>query len=96
MNFMSYVFEKSKNLDDKIAIFHKNDILTYSNLYSLVRKIIAELDFLGLESDEKIILVSDNSFFFIAAYFGIIATGPKFDPPIAHVWAKARNDSNAY
>ena len=49
MNFTNFVFEKSKSLKEKTAIFHKTDIITYSDLYSLILKIVAELEKLGLD-----------------------------------------------
>lgn len=75
MNFTQYVFENSKELKNKTAIFHMQNTIIYSELVSLILKISHKLDSLDLKSDEKIIIVSDNSFFFIAAYFGIIASG---------------------
>ncbi len=75
MNLTQYIFENSKNLDDKIAIFQGDKKYSFSELYSLILKISRKLDDLGLSSDEKIVIVSDNSLFFIAAYFGIITSG---------------------
>ncbi len=75
MNFTQYLFEKSRDLNDKIAIFHKDKVLSYSELYSLVVKIIGKLDSLKTKADENIILMGDNSFFFIASYLAIIGSG---------------------
>ena len=75
MNLTQYIFENSRNLDNKIAIFQGDKKYSFSELYSLILKISRKLDDLPLNSDEKIVIVSDNSLFFIASYFGIIASG---------------------
>ena len=75
MNLTKYIFENSKNLENKIAIFQGDKKYSFSELYSLILKISRKLDDLRLTLDEKIIIVSDNSLFFIASYFGIIASG---------------------
>ena len=75
MNFTQYIFHDSKNLDDKIAIFQRDKTISFSGLYSLILKIIGKLDSLGLKPNEKIVLMGDNSFFFIASYFAIIGSG---------------------
>jgi acyl-CoA synthetase (AMP-forming)/AMP-acid ligase II len=75
MNFTQYVFEKSKKCKEKIAIFHKDDQITYSELLSLILKISHKIDTLNINPDEKIILMGDNSLFFVASYFAIIGSG---------------------
>nr|MDO8110720.1 AMP-binding protein [Candidatus Sigynarchaeota archaeon] len=75
MNFTGYVFEHSKALTDKIAVFHRDSTISYKDLYSLVLTIAGHLEKLPLHVPDKIVIVADNSIFFIAAYFGIIASG---------------------
>ncbi|MFX1500411.1 MAG: class I adenylate-forming enzyme family protein [Promethearchaeota archaeon] len=75
MNLTYYIFEKSKGLANKIAIFHRDKTLSYSNLYSLILKVINEINSLDIKEHEKIIIVADNSIFFIVAYFAIIGSG---------------------
>ncbi|QEE15404.1 AMP-binding protein [Promethearchaeum syntrophicum] len=75
MNLTQYIFENSKNLNNKYAIFQGDEKYSFSELYSLILKISKKLDDFQLSLDEKIMIVSDNSLFFIAAYFGIIASG---------------------
>ncbi|MFX0077166.1 MAG: AMP-binding protein [Candidatus Hermodarchaeota archaeon] len=75
MNFIDYIFEKSKKFNDKTAIFHKNETLSYSDLYSLIRNVIGKLNSLNIKKDEKIILMGDNSFFLVISYLSVIASG---------------------
>lgn len=75
MNFTQFIFKTSKDLNDKIAIFHKDKTISYSELYSLILKIIGKLNSLQLDHQENIIIFADNSFFFVASYFAIMASG---------------------
>ena len=75
MNFIQYIFENSKNQNEKIAIFYRDKTISYSELYFLILKIIGELDALKLNPQEKIIIIADNSFFFVVSYFAIIGSG---------------------
>ncbi|MHA1720717.1 MAG: class I adenylate-forming enzyme family protein [Promethearchaeota archaeon] len=75
MNLCQYIFENSKKLDRKTAVFQGDNKYSFSELFSLILKISKKIDDLQLNPDEKIAIVSDNSIFFIASYFGIIASG---------------------
>ena len=75
MNFTQYIFEESRILNDKIAIFHKDKVISYSELYSLILKIIGKIESLKIKPKENIILMADNSFFFVASYLAIIGSG---------------------
>ena len=75
MNFTQYIFQNSKNFDEKVAIFHRDKTITYFELRSLILRIIGKLNSINLRYDEKIILMGDNSFFFVASYFAVIGSG---------------------
>ncbi|MEX2716636.1 MAG: AMP-binding protein [Candidatus Sigynarchaeota archaeon] len=62
-------------MGDKIAVYHRDSTATYNNLYSRVLEIAGHLRSLPLHFQDKIAIISDNSIFFIEAYFGIIAGG---------------------
>lgn len=75
MNFTGYVFEHSHD-NDKIAVFHRENTISYKDLYSLVLTVAGHLEQMdSLQFQDKVAIVADNTIFFIAAYFGIIATG---------------------
>jgi acyl-CoA synthetase (AMP-forming)/AMP-acid ligase II len=73
MTFTDYVFEFSSKLN-KIAIITKESI-GYKELYSNVLAISDAIKGNSVKNQEKIILISQNSEFFIECYFGIIKSG---------------------
>ncbi len=75
MNFAGYVFENAKAMGDKVAVYHRDSTATYYNLYSNVLEIAGHLRTLPLHFQDKIAIISDNSIFFIDAYFAIMAAG---------------------
>lgn len=75
MNFADFVLDKSTKSLDKTAIIHKEQEYSYENLNNAVNCFTAKINNLNLTLDEKIVIISDNSFFFIVAYFGIIKSG---------------------
>ncbi|MBN2153513.1 MAG: AMP-binding protein [Candidatus Lokiarchaeota archaeon] len=75
MNFAGYILENSKARRDKDAVFHRDSTVTYQELYSSVLGLAGYLRGLPLQFQDKVALVSDNSIFFIKAYFGIMAAG---------------------
>ncbi len=73
MTFTDYVFKFSSRLN-KTAIIDKTDI-SYSELYSKILKISSEIKRTNAIYEDKILLISENSPFFIESYFGIIKSG---------------------
>ncbi|NVM29868.1 MAG: AMP-binding protein [Candidatus Helarchaeota archaeon] len=74
MNLTDKLFEKSKDLK-KIAVFHKDQTITYEELFSRICSTKVKLNKLGIKKNEKVVIIADNSFFFVIAYFAIIANG---------------------
>lgn len=75
MNFAMYIFENSKAVESKVAIYHRASTATYKELVSGVLGIAGHLQGFHLPPAAKIAIVSDNSIFFIVSYFGIMAAG---------------------
>lgn len=73
MTFTDYVFKFSSRLN-KTAIIDKTDI-SYSELYSKILKISSEMKRTNAIYEDKVLLISENSPFFIESYFGIIKSG---------------------
>lgn len=73
MTFTDYVFEFSSKLN-KTAIIDKREI-GYDELYSKILTITEKIKKGGFNKEDKILLISDNSAFFIESYFGIIKSG---------------------
>lgn len=73
MIFTDYIFEFSSNLD-KIALIDKKEI-SYKEIYGGVQKIESILKEEKVTKNDSILLISDNSTFFINSYFGIIKKG---------------------
>lgn len=73
MTFTDYVFEFSSNLS-KTAVIDKREI-RYDELYSKILTITEEIKKRVFNKDDKILLISENSTFFIESYFGIIKSG---------------------
>lgn len=80
MNFCHFIFENIAELKDKIAIFHRDNTITYSKLYSLILKIIGKIEEVNIDPNEIIFLIADNSIFFIASYFACIGSGRTIAP----------------
>lgn len=73
MTFTDYVFEFSSGLN-KTAIIDKKNI-RYSELYFKVLMISHNIKKINIVKEDKILLISENSPFFIESYFGIIKSG---------------------
>lgn len=73
MTFTDYVFEFSSRLD-KTAIIDKTNI-SYKELYSKISIISNLIKRVNIGHEDKIVLISGNSPFFIESYFGIIKSG---------------------
>jgi long-chain acyl-CoA synthetase len=73
MTFTDYIFEFSSKLK-KVAVIDKINI-DYEELYLRIRKISNMIKSKGLGKEDKILLISENSTFFIENYFGIIKSG---------------------
>ncbi|MFW9801874.1 MAG: class I adenylate-forming enzyme family protein [Candidatus Thorarchaeota archaeon] len=74
MNIVNDLFQKSRNLR-KIALFAGDQTITYPELYSNIQTVSAKLMDLGHKLNDKILLISDNSFFWVSAYFGTMGAG---------------------
>lgn len=73
MIFTDYIFEYSHNLDE-IAVIH-NEKIRYRDIYDGVLKIQSLLKNIDIVKGDTVVLISDNSRFFIESYFGIIKNG---------------------
>jgi Acyl-CoA synthetases (AMP-forming)/AMP-acid ligases II len=73
MTFTDYVFEFSSRLD-KTAIIDKSNI-SYKELYLKISIISNLIKRVNIGHEDKIVLISGNSPFFIESYFGIIKSG---------------------
>ncbi|WP_238900682.1 AMP-binding protein [Clostridium sp. YIM B02500] len=73
MTFTDYVFEFSSGLN-KTAIIDKKNI-SYSELHCKILMISHNIKKINIVKEDKILLISENSPFFIESYFGIIRSG---------------------
>lgn len=73
MNFVDYLFDTSKD-SNKDVVAGNSETISYQQLYQQINRIACWLR-QEIGDDEKIILVSENSVFFIVAYLGIIKSG---------------------
>ncbi|MCK4562742.1 MAG: AMP-binding protein, partial [Flavobacteriaceae bacterium] len=73
MNVFDYFFENTKNLDKDFVIGNKETI-SYKNLYQNSLRIASYLNE-NIGVDNHVILISQNSVFFITAYLGILKSG---------------------
>ncbi len=73
MNFTDYAFETSAFLDKDVIVGNAEQI-SYPALYREACRIAAHLNYIAGE-DQKILLIGENSVFFVAAYLGIIKSG---------------------
>lgn len=74
MNIVHDLFQKSKDMD-KIALYHEDATLSYKDLYEHIKSVAAFLHDSGHKQGDKILLIADNSFFWVATYFGIMGAG---------------------
>ncbi|MEQ8156901.1 MAG: AMP-binding protein [Clostridiaceae bacterium] len=73
MTFTDYIFEFSSRLE-KTAVIDKTNV-GYKELYSRIEMISQEITAGGFNKKDKILLISENSLFFIESYFAIIKSG---------------------
>lgn len=73
MTLTDYIFEFSSKLE-KTAVIDKNNI-TYKELYSKIENISQNIKKKHLKSNDKVLLIAENSLFFIESYFAIIKSG---------------------
>lgn len=74
MTFTDYIFEKSRNLE-KTAVIDKNKMISYKKIYQGINYIVNLLQKGNYSKKDSVLVISDNSAFFIKAYFGIIKNG---------------------
>jgi acyl-CoA synthetase (AMP-forming)/AMP-acid ligase II len=73
MTFTDYVFEQSRDLE-KTAVIDKDEI-SYGKIYGSINYIANLLQKENFSKKDSVLLVSDNSAFFIEVYFGIMKSG---------------------
>jgi len=73
MNIFDYFFENTKNLEKDFIIGNRKTI-SYKKLYANSLKVASYLNN-TIGSDKNIILISQNSVFFITVYLGILKSG---------------------
>ncbi|WP_315118178.1 AMP-binding protein, partial [uncultured Clostridium sp.] len=73
MTFTDYIFETSR-FYDKVAVIDKEGY-SYKHIHFKVNSISNCLKNKGIEKGNPILLMAENSLFFIEAYFGIIKSG---------------------
>lgn len=73
MTFTDYVFEHWCNLE-KIAVIDEKQT-SYKKLYGNINYIASLLKGKGYTKKESVLIISENSIFFIKTYFGIIKNG---------------------
>ena len=74
MNIVNDLFQYSKDMK-KTAIFHRNATLSYPEFYKKIQMNTLKLRELGHKEGDKILLISNNSFFWVSAYFGTMGAG---------------------
>ncbi|MHA1383020.1 MAG: AMP-binding protein [Candidatus Helarchaeota archaeon] len=74
MNLTEEIFNKSHKIN-KVAIFHRDETISYQNLYEKICAVKDELRQQGCKKGEKIVIFANNSIFTVISYFGIIANG---------------------
>ncbi|KAJ52004.1 acyl-CoA synthetase (AMP-forming)/AMP-acid ligase II [Clostridium tetanomorphum] len=73
MNFSDYIFQFSSHYN-KSAVIDKEEYC-YKYIYSKVENVANTLNNKGLTRKDSVLLISENSIFFIESYFGIIKSG---------------------
>ena len=73
MNFVDFLFEGKTDSPDTLII-KADDEFSYVECYSAISRISSYL-LITFGSEKEIVLLADNSFFFIVAYLGIIKSG---------------------
>jgi long-chain acyl-CoA synthetase len=74
MNIVNDLFQISKDLN-KVALFAGDQTITYPELYADIQMVSSSLVELGHKANDKILLIADNSFFWVSAYFGTMGAG---------------------
>ena len=74
MNLTEEIFSKSRK-ENKVAIFHRDETITYPDLFDKICGVKEELKRMGCKRGEKIAIYANNSIFTVIAYFGIMGNG---------------------
>ncbi|RDE17828.1 MAG: AMP-dependent synthetase [Candidatus Thorarchaeota archaeon] len=74
MNVVDNLFQESKSAK-RIALFQGKETITYPDLYRDIQRVSAKLSQMGHKAGDKILIMADNSFFWVAAYFGTMGAG---------------------
>ncbi|WP_220681205.1 class I adenylate-forming enzyme family protein [Methanofollis formosanus] len=73
MNFVDYLFENS-GFSDNPFLVGSDGVITYASLYNDVNRVASAL-FERYGSGKRMLLVSENNYFFIVSYLSIIKSG---------------------
>lgn len=73
MTFTDYVFENSHDLE-KTAIIHKKEV-SYREIFKNINYVAILLKGKGYTKKDSVLIVAENSTFFIKTYFGVIKNG---------------------
>lgn len=73
MNFVNWIFENTKN-EENIAVSLDNYSVKYKNLYKKIKEVSKKIS-KEIGEGKNIILIADNSPFFIISYLSIIGSG---------------------
>lgn len=73
MTFTDYIFKESKKLE-KTAVIGREEV-SYIEIYERINFITMLLQKKNYSKEDSVLIISDNSTFFIETYFGIIKNG---------------------
>ena len=74
MNLVENFFENTKNLEKNLVLGQK-EIISYKEAYKKIEEVSRLVKSFGRKKGDNVVLLSNNSVFWITAYFGIIKAG---------------------
>ena len=74
MNLVENLFENTKNLEKNLVLGQK-EIISYKEAYKKIEEVSRLARSFGCKKGDNVVLLSNNSVFWITAYFGIIKAG---------------------
>ena len=77
LNITSYYLDGNlqKGKADKVAVYYRDEKITYGEIAALTNKVGNVLKQLGVETEDRVLLALNDSPEFIASWFGIIKIG---------------------
>ena len=72
---VDYLRQNSESFPDKIAVNHQDKEYSYSEIWSSAEKISEFLRQNGLSKGDRVALLIENSFEYIAVYYGALLAG---------------------